>query len=73
AIVSTVGGVRPELMVLATGAGSLILSHVNDGGFWLVKEYFNMTVPQTFKTWTVMETLVSVLALLFTLALATVI
>ncbi|BEV14832.1 GntP family permease [Herbaspirillum sp. DW155] len=72
-IVSTVGGVRPELMVLATGAGSLILSHVNDGGFWLVKEYFNMTVPQTFKTWTVMETLVSVLALLFTLALATVI
>jgi len=72
-IVSTVGGVRPELMVLATGAGSLILSHVNDGGFWLVKEYFNMTVPQTFKTWTVMETLVSVLALLFTLALATVV
>ena len=72
-IVSTVGGVRPELMVLATGAGSLILSHVNDGGFWLVKEYFNMTVPQTFKTWTVMETLISVLALLFTLALATVI
>jgi GntP family gluconate:H+ symporter len=68
-IASTVGGVRPELMVLATGAGSLILSHVNDGGFWLVKEYFNMTVPQTFKTWTVMETLVSVLALLFTLAL----
>jgi hypothetical protein len=61
-IVSTVGGVRPELLVLATGAGSLILSHVNDGGFWLVKEYFNMTVPQTFKTWTVMETLVSVLA-----------
>ena len=72
-IVSTVGGVRPELMVLATGAGSLILSHVNDGGFWLVKEYFNMTVPQTFKTWTVMETLISVLALLFTLGLATVV
>ncbi len=72
-IVSTVGGVRPELMVLATGAGSLILSHVNDGGFWLVKEYFNMTVPQTFKTWTVMETLVSVLALVFTLGLSTVI
>ncbi|EJL85210.1 gluconate transporter [Herbaspirillum sp. CF444] len=71
-IVSSVGGTRPELMVLATGAGSLILSHVNDGGFWLVKEYFNMTVPQTFKTWTVCETLISVLALLFTLALATV-
>src|SRR5450830_1525440 len=72
-IVSVAGGARPELMVLATGAGSLILSHVNDGGFWLVKEYFNMTVPQTFKTWTVCETLISVLALLFTLALSTVI
>ncbi|VVE29458.1 GntP family permease [Pandoraea anhela] len=65
--------VKPELMVLATGAGSLILSHVNDGGFWLVKEYFNMTVPQTFKTWTVCETIISVVALLLTLGLATVI
>jgi len=72
-IVSVAGGVRPELMVLATGAGSLILSHVNDGGFWLVKEYFNMTVPQTFKTWTVVETVISVVALLLTLALATVV
>ena len=72
-IVSIAGGARPELMVLATGAGSLILSHVNDGGFWLVKEYFNMTVPQTFKTWTVCETLISVIALLLTLALSTVI
>jgi GntP family gluconate:H+ symporter len=71
-IVSVAGGVRPELMVLATGAGSLVLSHVNDGGFWLVKEYFNMTVPQTFKTWTVCETLISVVALLLTLGLATV-
>ncbi|MHA6822975.1 GntT/GntP/DsdX family permease [Ralstonia pseudosolanacearum] len=65
--------VRPELMVLATGAGSLILSHVNDGGFWLVKEYFNLTVPQTFQTWTVLETIISIVALLLTLALATVI
>jgi GntP family gluconate:H+ symporter len=72
-IVSVAGGVRPELMVLATGAGSLILSHVNDGGFWLVKEYFNMTVPQTFKTWTVVETVISVVALVLTLALATVV
>ncbi|VVD75483.1 GntP family permease [Pandoraea terrigena] len=64
---------KPELMVLATGAGSLILSHVNDGGFWLVKEYFNMTVPQTFKTWTVCETIISVVALLLTLGLATVV
>ncbi|MFC5474434.1 GntP family permease [Paraherbaspirillum soli] len=65
--------VRPELMVLATGAGSLILSHVNDGGFWLVKEYFNLTVTETFKTWTVCETIISVVALLLTLGLSTVI
>ncbi|WP_035058307.1 GntT/GntP/DsdX family permease, partial [Andreprevotia chitinilytica] len=54
---------HPELLVIATGAGSLILSHVNDGGFWLIKEYFNMTVAQTFKTWTVLETIISVVAL----------
>ncbi|WP_206426478.1 gluconate:H+ symporter [Pseudomonas orientalis] len=53
---------HPELLVLATGAGSVIFSHVNDGGFWLIKEYFNMTVIQTFKTWTVLETLISVVA-----------
>lgn len=65
-------GVPPELLVLATGAGSLILSHVNDGGFWLVKTYFNLTLSQTFKTWTVCETLISIVALLLTLALSTV-
>jgi len=69
-IAAGMGGVRPELLVLATGAGSLILSHVNDGGFWLVKDYFHMTVPQTFATWTVCETIISVVALLLTLALA---
>ena len=63
---------HPELLVLATGAGSLILSHVNDGGFWLIKEYFNMSVAQTFKTWTVLETLVSLVALALTALLATV-
>jgi GntP family gluconate:H+ symporter len=47
------GGVHPELLAIATGAGSLIFSHVNDGGFWLVKEYFNMSVAQTLKTWSV--------------------
>jgi GntP family gluconate:H+ symporter len=52
-----------ELLVISMGAGSLILSHLNDGGFWFVKEYFNMTVPQTLKTWTVMESLISVVAL----------
>jgi len=57
------GGVSPELLALATGAGSLIFSHVNDGGFWLVKEYFNMTVAQTIKTWSICETIISVVAL----------
>ena len=63
-------GVRPELLAIATGAGSLIFSHVNDGGFWLVKEYFNMTVPQTIKTWSVCETIISITALLFTFLLS---
>lgn len=64
---------HPELLVIATGAGSLILSHVNDGGFWLIKEYFNMTVAQTLKTWTVLETIISLVALLFVSLLALVI
>lgn len=51
------------LLVLAIGAGSVFFSHVNDAGFWLVKEYFGMTVPQTFKTWSLMETVVSVTGL----------
>jgi GntP family gluconate:H+ symporter len=49
-----------SLVVLAVGAGSLFFSHVNDAGFWLVKEYFGMTVGQTIKTWSVMETIISV-------------
>jgi gluconate:H+ symporter, GntP family len=57
---------HPELLAIATGAGSLIFSHVNDGGFWLVKEYFNMTVPQTIKTWSICETIISFTALLLT-------
>ena len=63
-------GTPPELLVLATGAGSLVLSHVNDAGFWLIKEFFNMTVPQTLRTWTVAETIVGVAGLMFTLVLA---
>ena len=51
------------LLVLAIGAGSLFFSHVNDAGFWLVKEYFGMTVGQTIKTWSVMETIISVVGL----------
>jgi gluconate:H+ symporter, GntP family len=66
-------GVRPELLAIATGAGALIFSHVNDGGFWLVKEYFNMSVVDTMKTWSTSETLLSVIGLLFTLGLAAVI
>jgi GntP family gluconate:H+ symporter len=52
-----------ELLVISMGAGSLILSHVNDGGFWFVKEYFGLNVTQTLKTWTVMGTIVSVVVL----------
>ena len=69
-VVGMVPGVNRELLVLATGAGSLILSHVNDAGFWLVKQYFNMTVAETFKTWTAMETILSVVALGFILLLS---
>jgi gluconate:H+ symporter, GntP family len=68
-IVARAGGVSPELMVLATGAGSLILSHVNDGGFWLVKEYFGMSVGQTIKSWSMMETVISVVAIAIILPL----
>src|SRR6202521_5430024 len=69
-LATMVPGVNRELLVLATGAGSLILSHVNDAGFWLVKQYFNMTVVETFKTWTAMETIISVVAIIFIMILA---
>ncbi len=72
-LATMVPGVNRELLVLATGAGSLILSHVNDAGFWLVKQYFNMTVAETFKTWTVMETLISVVAIVFIMLLSMVV
>ncbi|MFD5703288.1 GntT/GntP/DsdX family permease [Streptomyces lasiicapitis] len=58
------------LLVLAIGAGSLFFSHVNDAGFWLVKEYFGLDVGQTIKTWSVMETIISVVALGFVLLLS---
>jgi GntP family gluconate:H+ symporter len=58
------------LLVLAIGAGSLFFSHVNDAGFWLVKEYFGMTVGQTIKTWSVMETIISVVGIVFVLLLS---
>ncbi|CAM5312365.1 MULTISPECIES: GntT/GntP/DsdX family permease [Streptomyces] len=58
------------LLVLAIGAGSLFFSHVNDAGFWLVKEYFGLNVGQTVKTWSVMETIISVVSLVFVLLLS---
>lgn len=67
------GGVDANLMVLAIGAGSLALSHVNDAGFWLFKEYFNVSLADTLKSWTVMETIVSVVGLAGVLALARII
>jgi GntP family gluconate:H+ symporter len=56
-------GVRPELLVLATGSGSLMLSHVNDSGFWLVQSLFNLEMKQTLATWSVVETVLSVAGL----------
>jgi GntP family gluconate:H+ symporter len=80
AIISAAGLVAPladgmssshtALLVLSVGAGSLFFSHVNDAGFWLVKEYFGMDVPQTLKTWSVMETVISVVAMGFVMLLS---
>lgn len=70
-VLAVTPGASVELTVLATGAGSLVLSHVNDAGFWMIKEFFNMSVPQTLKSWTMMETLLSVVGLVFILILST--
>ena len=61
--------VSPELMVLSIGSGSLMLSHVNDSGFWLFKEYFNLTVKETLSTWTIMETSIGISGLIGVLIL----
>jgi Gnt-I system high-affinity gluconate transporter len=55
--------VKPELMVLSIGAGSLMCSHVNDTGFWMFKEYLGLSIADTFRTWTIMETIVGVVGL----------
>ena len=68
-IAATMPHANREMIVVSIGAGSLIASHVNDGGFWLVKEYFNLTVPETLATWTVLETVVSVTGLVGVLLL----
>jgi GntP family gluconate:H+ symporter len=62
-------GLNRELLVLSMGAGSLILSHVNDGGFWFVKEYLNLSVTQTLQTWTIIETAISLSAVIFAIVL----
>jgi Gnt-I system high-affinity gluconate transporter/Gnt-II system L-idonate transporter len=63
-------GVSPELMVLATGSGSLMFSHFNDIGFWMFKEYYNVSIKQTFAIWTVMESLVAIVGLLAALLMS---
>jgi Gnt-I system high-affinity gluconate transporter len=60
----TAGAVEPELMVLAIGSGSLMFGHVNDGGFWLFKEYFNLSIKDTLKSWCVMETSIGIMGLI---------
>jgi H+/gluconate symporter-like permease len=55
--------VNAELMVISIGAGSLVMSQVNDVGFWLYKEYFTLSVKDTLKTWTVMETIIGITGL----------
>ncbi|MGC4378900.1 GntP family permease [Fictibacillus sp. Mic-4] len=79
---TTVGLVAPmlghtdvnlALVVLATGAGSLIASHVNDAGFWMFKEYFGLSMKETFATWTLLETIISVAGLAFILLLSLVV
>jgi len=63
-------GVSPELMVISTGAGSLMFSHFNDTGFWMFKEYFNTSIKQTFAVWTVMETVIGTIGLVGVLILS---
>jgi GntP family gluconate:H+ symporter len=72
-IMKDLQGTNLPLMALAIGAGSLFFSHVNDAGFWLVKEYFGMSVGETIKTWSVMETILSVVGLVLILGLSLVV
>lgn len=66
----TSGSVNPELMVLAIGSGSLMFGHVNDGGFWLFKEYFSLSIKDTMRTWVVMETSIGITGLLGVMCLS---
>jgi GntP family gluconate:H+ symporter len=73
ATVGATPGLNPSLLALAIGSGSLFFSHINDAGFWLVKEYMGMSLPDMFKTWSVLETIIAVMGLLLALALSVVI
>lgn len=64
------GNVNPELMVLAIGSGSLMFGHVNDGGFWLFKEYFNLSIKDTLRSWCVMETSIGICGLIGVMTLS---
>lgn len=64
--------VSPELMVLAVGSGSVFGSHINDSGFWMYKEFFKLSLKQTFLSWTVMETVISIVGLIGVLILNTI-
>jgi gluconate:H+ symporter, GntP family len=68
-IIQNMSGVNLELLVIVTGAGSLMFSHVNDAGFWMVKEYLGLSVKETFKTWTVLETILSFSAFIIALVI----
>lgn len=68
-LLATIPDANPAILCLAIGAGGIDLSHVNDSGFWIVKEYFGMSLTDTFKTWTAATTVASVVALAGTLAI----
>lgn len=67
-LLATMPGVNRELLVISIGCGSLFLSHLNDGGFWIVKDCLGLTVGQTLRTWTITETIIGIAGLLLTLA-----
>jgi GntP family gluconate:H+ symporter len=73
ATATTTPGLNPALLALSIGSGSLFFSHINDAGFWLVKEYMGMSLPDMFKTWSVLETIIAVMGLLLCLGLSVVI
>ena len=67
-LVKSIPGYTPEMIVLALCAGGTCLSHVNDAGFWIVNEYYGMTVPQTLRSWTVMKVITSITGIAIILA-----